>query len=797
MIKLSIQELIENIPDGMKNAKRWVLWCEEYKPGNEKPSKVPYYADGTKRRGTLDAPEDVARFATFDQALVALKSGSYAGLAFALGPDGTGNNWQGIDLDNSSKHPHHASIIEDAPAYIEKSPSGDGWHIIGYGKQFKQFVNHAEGIECYSERRFFTVSGVAEGGEPNACLADTVEQLRAIYAPAKPAQTPPRTPKNDAYRATNDAAMANLAAWVPELYPDAIPQQNGGYRVTSDALDRPLEEDLSFHRDGIKDFGLHDIGDPHEGRRRPIDAVMDAFARRGETIDAAQAKAWLDERLQPPTLSYDECMALAQDLGAESSPDAIQEVVEAARHLPRIAKSKIHKAINKAAGVTLGDIRAVDAGERHKDTTDDLTHAQAIVLQIGGSNLLYANNNAYMYNDAGLWPRIDDRELKQWAANQLSASGEPATATRTAGIADMLKTCLYVRNHEFNVGPAECVNCLNGELVLTGSGAWELKPHKREHYRTSQIAVEYDPNAEAPNFERFLGEIFHGDPDADEKAEFLLAFIGYTLMAHCIYELFLILIGSGANGKSVVLYLLQELIGKTNVCAVQPSQFGNRFQRAHLHAKLANIVTEIKQGELIDDAALKGIVSGEATTVEHKNQPPFELTPYATCWFGTNHMPHTRDFSDALSRRARILTFNNTFTPEKGNADPHLRQKLKAELPGILNLALAAYARAVRDGFKEPSSSRAARMEWQTEADQVAQFVRDQCRPNDSARLTPEQIYTHYKQWARSNSIKNTLAHSPFASRLKRLGYASSPSNGRRVVKGLEINPPETPPIIQ
>ena len=66
----------------------------------------------------------------------------------------------------------------------------------------------------------------------------------------------------------NDAAMANFDAWVPALFPDAEQTSNGGYRMTSAALKRDLEEDLSFHSDGIYDFGI-------EEGRTPIAVVME------------------------------------------------------------------------------------------------------------------------------------------------------------------------------------------------------------------------------------------------------------------------------------------------------------------------------------------------------------------------------------------------------------------------------------------------------------------------------------------------------------------------------------------
>ena len=209
----------------------------------------------------------------------------------------------------------------------------------------------------------------------------------------------------------------------------------------------------------------------------------------------------------------------------------------------------------------------------------------------------------------------------------------------------------------FNVGPNDAVNCVNGEVSLV-DGQWQLGPHVKEHYRTTQIPVTFDPAEAAPKFERFLNDIFASDADAEDKKQAILEMIGYTLMSHCQQEKFVMLIGPGGNGKSVLLAVLEALLGTKNVAGVQPAQFDRTFQRAHLGGKLANIVSEMKQGALIPDAELKAIVSGELTTVEHKNKDPFDIRPYATCWFGTNHMPATRDFSEGMFRRTLIIEFN-------------------------------------------------------------------------------------------------------------------------------------------
>ncbi len=199
------------------------------------------------------------------------------------------------------------------------------------------------------------------------------------------------------------------------------------------------------------------------------------------------------------------------------------------------------------------------------------------------------------------------------------------------------------------------------------------------------------------------------------------------------------------------------------------SQLDNQFQRAHLHGKLVNLVTEIAEGHVIEDAQLKAITSGELTTAEHKHKSPFNFNPFCTCWFGTNHMPHTRDFSDALFRRAIIITFNRVFSEQE--QDRKLKDKLKEELPGVLNIALSALGDLfIRGKFTEPDSCIDAKAAWRCEVDQAAQFAEECCRFKPDSFVTSKEIYDAYKTWAYSAGIQRTLNQKNFSSRMTKLG---------------------------
>ncbi len=83
----------------------------------------------------LDSPEDQARLVAYTEAEEARIRGGFAGLGFALGPDGSGGYWQGIDLDDIPAN-GLADLAKALPGYVEKSPSGNGAHAIGYGQAF-------------------------------------------------------------------------------------------------------------------------------------------------------------------------------------------------------------------------------------------------------------------------------------------------------------------------------------------------------------------------------------------------------------------------------------------------------------------------------------------------------------------------------------------------------------------------------------------------------------------------------------------------------------------------------------
>ena len=403
---------------------------------------------------------------------------------------------------------------------------------------------------------------------------------------------------------------------------------------------------------------------------------------------------------------------------------------------------------------------------RNKRPTEDEL-ADLVLNAIGIENVI-TNDSGVMHWNEIKWVNLVDERWREIVRRELRKLGIPLKRSLLVNVSNLIKDRSFDPSIRFNPSKNQIVSVLNGDLQYL-KGKWELSPPNRERMRTTVLPHAYDPEASAPCFMQFLDDIFEGDVDAHEKANLVLQHIGYALQSHADLERFAIYVGTGGNGKSVLLHTLKELLGIENVAAVQPHMLKSTFHRASLNNKLANIITESELGGKLPSAEIKALVSGEAMTVDHKYGHPFVMEPFATLFWATNHLPHPHDYSDALYRRVDILEFNRKFTGNKRNRN--LRHELKQEMPGILNAALNAYTTVLKSDFEEPMSVVAAKAKWRENSNPVACWCEERLERAMCAELQSQAAYDDFKAWCEENGHKHTITHTTFSERMKLLGY--------------------------
>lgn len=86
------------------------------------------------------------------------------------------------------------------------------------------------------------------------------------------------------------------------------------------------------------------------------------------------------------------------------------------------------------------------------------------------------------------------------------------------------------------------------------------------------------------------------------------------------------------------------LLGGDNVSNIPWQGLGDRFNKAELFGKLANIFADLPSKAIDDNGMFKVLTSEDYITAERKNRDPFSFRPYARFLFSCNEIP--RNYGD-------------------------------------------------------------------------------------------------------------------------------------------------------
>ena len=236
----------------------------------------------------------------------------------------------------------------------------------------------------------------------------------------------------------------------------------------------------------------------------------------------------------------------------------------------------------------------------------------------------------------------------------------------------------YTKKEEFDAD----INVINLKNGLYNWRTNEFFPHSPDYYSLNQKPIVYNPNARPKLFINFLKQVLY-----QQDIRTAVEIIAYSFIRKNLFERYFILIGTGANGKSVFVGVLSNLHGLKNISNVPlHSLVTNRFALADLENKDANVDTELSSSTINDMSILKKLTGPHPLRIERKGQHAYDAIVWAKHFFNANELPRTSDNSDAHYRREIIITFPIQFQGKKD--DPNLLNKLttEEEMSGIFNL---------------------------------------------------------------------------------------------------------------
>lgn len=309
-----------------------------------------------------------------------------------------------------------------------------------------------------------------------------------------------------------------------------------------------------------------------------------------------------------------------------------------------------------------------------------------------------------------------------------------------------------------------------------------LIDHTPHLFNTFSLPFAYLPDAGCPRWLRFIEDTFFTDPAG---ALALQEFFGYTLTGDNSRQKGLMLIGPPGGGKGTITNTLTEMIGRPNVASTDPKTLSGEFGLMPLVGKKLALLSDARtDGPVGADALgrLLRIIGGDPLDINRKGQAFWSgYLPTRVVWV-SNDLARFTDNSGAILRRWIVVRLK-TAVAEK-DRDNHLGEKLRAELPGILNWALDGLDALNEQGrFTEPGSQAETLDDLRDSVSPVAAFLRDCYEvtgdPEDIVALS--DVLKAYGSWAADNGY-SSLNRSTLMDRIK---GCPEPVDAKNTVAGI------------
>ena len=374
---------------------------------------------------------------------------------------------------------------------------------------------------------------------------------------------------------------------------------------------------------------------------------------------------------------------------------------------------------------------------------DGKTINEAIFCQefLGTHRLIYTENAFFTVEGR----MVDETPLKSAIYDALAPYIVTSVTRKITSIIELLKITAHVPNFQ----PQEDrIHVANGTLHLDGS----FTETKDEIVR-SRFPVSYNPEAGTPErWLQFLNELLH-----PEDIITLQEFIGYTLIPSTAAQKMMVIKGNGGEGKSQIGTVLARMFG----CNAKDGSIGkvseNRFARADLEHVLLMIDDDMRMEALKQTNYVKSLVTAQGKMdLERKGKQSYQGYLYARLLaFSNGDLQALYDRSDGFFRRQLILTAKDK-SPARTD-DPHLADKLCAELESIFLWAFEGLRRLVSNNFRFTESQRAIenRNAVRQDANNMIPFMESTgyIRFDPEMSISSEELYRIYCIFCKENGL--------------------------------------------
>ena len=498
-------------------------------------------------------------------------------------------------------------------------------------------------------------------------------------------------------------------------------------------------------------------------------------------------------------------------------------IVDVPKNLPQ--GWDIADAINEGRGVrellemssafvfdeVIDDIDSIPCGKTEGRPYTDLGNAERLV-DLFGANLRYSiEKNKWLIWNGIVWSDEDQTKIvPKWKYTVRSipngkdaASIAWARSSESSGsINAMLKLASGhpgIPVNEERLDKEEHIIAVKNGYVDLRSG--NLIDPRKEALCTKQVECDYNKEAKCDMFLKFMSEIFLGNMS---HVKMMQRWFGYCLTSSVSAQSFLIMYGSGSNGKSTLVELILKIMGGYARTAppdmfIQKSGSSIPNDVAYLRGVRMALTSETEANSRLAESKIKSLTGGDRVTARYMRGEFFQFDPTWKIIISTNHKPRVMGSDHGIWRRIIVVPFLFRATPE--NIIPDLAQKLYAEKEGILawmvDGAVGWYADGGgRGGLAIPNDIFATINDYRDDEDTLGRFILEQCytTANNPKNIPVEELksgatplYKTFVAWAEEEGEKGaaSMTQTTFGRTMGDRGYVSERTRDGKMYSGI------------
>lgn len=401
------------------------------------------------------------------------------------------------------------------------------------------------------------------------------------------------------------------------------------------------------------------------------------------------------------------------------------------------------------------------------------------------ANTVLRYHGAYYCYDSieGIWKETSNEDIKCKIASLLS---NYELSLWTPHIRDNVMEALSVRVRLYEKeNDLDMLLCTEKYIVNVATGG--KRRFSSKYFFRNKCHYCYDKKAECPRFMEYLNTVSCGNKKIQHTLEEIM---GYSLTGDVKAQKAFYLTGSGCNGKSVFIDVISLLVGEKAYTSLNIRDLENGFQRAKIDGKKVLLIADLSRrdsGSLMT-AEMKKIISGDILSADVKYRNPYEFRSKAKVIFSSNFpLSFQNDPTYGAKRRIIVIPFRHQISSKE--KDPYLLDKLKRELPGILNLAIKGYQRLVKNSYKFSYTGSSIIKKTIRRECPLESFVREHLTACVGAFMTYEEIACEYSGWCRANNIHAEVPPSKEMAREIKSRFPVTPlkRNGKRGLCGIKV----------